>query len=145
MAGLRALNLMAAPKLTASDPKLVRRAKLLAQLVQQLELARDEKFVVRTKRWIKQDDGSRVLTERLKRVSRWWRDDGKGGCYLVVRYGNKLVELAPGKTAVGVGSKDQLEGVILTVMDAVRDGELDAAIMTLQGRVGRKKSGATVS
>lgn len=140
MSGLKALSLMVAPKQVASDPKLVRREKLLAQLEQQLALARDDKFVVRTKRWIKQDDGSKALTERVKRVNRWWRDDGRGGCFLVVRYGNKMIELAPGKTAVAVGGKDKLEGVIVTVMDAVREGELDAAISVLQGRVVRKKS-----
>ena len=142
MSGLKALSLIAAPIQVARDPKLVRREKLLAQLDQQLSLARDEEFMVRTKRWIRQDDGSKVLTERVKRVNRWWRDDGKGGCFMVLRYGNKLVELAPGKTAVAVGSKDQLESVIVTVMNAVRDGELDGAIGILQGRLGRKKSQA---
>jgi hypothetical protein len=142
MSGLKALSLIAAPIQVARDPKLVRREKLLAQLDQQLSLARDEEFVVRTKRWIRQDDGSKVLTERVKRVNRWWRDDGKGGCFMVLRYGNKLVELAPGKTAVAVGSKDKLESVIVTVMNAVSDGELDGAISVLQGRLGRKKSQA---
>jgi hypothetical protein len=142
MSGLKALSLIAAPIQVARDPKLVRREKLLAQLDQQLSVARDEEFVVRTKRWIRQDDGSKVLTERVKRVNRWWRDDGKGGCFMVLRYGNKLVELAPGKTAVAVGSKDKLESVIVTVMNAVRDGELDGAIGILQGRLGRKKSQA---
>ncbi len=142
MSGLKALSLIAAPIQVARDPKLVRREKLLAQLDQQLSLARDEEFMVRTKRWIRQDDGSKVLTERVKRVNRWWRDDGKGGCFMVLRYGNKLVELAPGKTAVAVGSKDKLESVIVTVMNAVRDGELDGAIGILQGRLGRKKSQA---
>lgn len=142
MSGLKALSLIAAPIQVARDPKLLRREKLLAQLDQQLSLARDEEFMVRTKRWIRQDDGSKVLTERVKRVNRWWRDDGKGGCFMVLRYGNKLVELAPGKTAVAVGSKDKLESVIVTVMNAVRDGELDGAIGILQGRLGRKKSQA---
>lgn len=142
MSGLKALSLIAAPIQVARDPKLVRREKLLAQLDQQLSLARDEEFMVRTKRWIRQDDGSKVLTERVKRVNRWWRDDGKGGCFMVLRYGNKLVELAPGKTAVAVGSKDKLESVIVTVMNAVRDGELDGAMSVLQGRLGRKKSQA---
>jgi hypothetical protein len=140
MSALKALNLTALPKSIARDPKLVRREKLLAQLDQQLSLARDDQFVVRTKRWIKQDDGSKALMERVKRVNRWWRDDGKGGYFFVVRYGNKMVELAPGKRAVAVGSKDKLESVIVTVMDAVREGELDDAIGILQGSLDKKKS-----
>lgn len=142
MSALKALNLMAMPKSVASDPKLVRREKLISQLEQQLALARDDKFEVRTKRWIKQEDGSKALTERAKRVNRWWRNDGKGGYYMVVRYGNKIVELAPGKTAIAVGGKDQLEGVIGAVMNAVREGELDTAISAIQAQVGRKKPNA---
>lgn len=139
MSALKALNLVVIPKSVAGDPKLVRREKLISQLEQQLALARDDKFEIRTKRWVKQDDGSKALTERVKRVNRWWRDDEKGGCYLVVRYGNKMVQLAPGKTAIAIAAKDQLEAVIVAVMDAVRGGELDAAISAIQGQVGRKK------
>lgn len=134
MTGFKSLNLIAAPKRAASDPTLVRREKLIMQLEQQLELTRNDQFVLKTKRWIKQDDGSKMLTERVKRVNRWWFDDSKGNCYLVVRYGNKLVELAPGKTAISVGNKSQVGGVLETVIAAVRGGELDSALSALQGR-----------
>jgi len=128
MSALKALNLVAVPKHAANDPKQARRNKLLAQLEQQRELARDENYVVRRQRWAKQADGSKQLVEHAKRVKRWWRMDGSGSIYMVVRYGNKLLELDKGKAAIAVGAKDNLVAVLDAVITAVRDGTLDAAI-----------------
>jgi hypothetical protein len=128
MSALKALNLVAVPKHAANDPKQARRNKLLAQLEQQRELARDENYVVRRQRWAKQADGSKQLVEHAKRVKRWWRMDGSGSIYMVVRYGNKLLELDKGKAAIAVGAKDNLVTVLDAVITAVRDGTLDAAI-----------------
>ena len=128
MSALKALNLVAVPKHAANDPKQSRRNKLLTQLEQQRELARDENYVVRRQRWAKQADGSKQLVEHAKRVKRWWRADGSGSIYMVVRYGNKLLELDKGKAAIAVGAKDNLVAVLDAVITAVRDGTLDAAI-----------------
>jgi len=128
MSALKALNLVAVPKHAANDPKQSRRNKLLTQLEQQRELARDENYVVRRQRWAKQADGSKQLVEHAKRVKRWWRTDGSGSIYMVVRYGNKLLELDKGKAAIAVGAKDNLVAVLDAVITAVRDGTLDAAI-----------------
>ncbi len=128
MSALKALNLVAVPKHAANDPKQSRRNKLLAQLEQQRELARDENYVVRRQRWAKQADGSKQLVEHAKRVKRWWRADGSGSIYMVVRYGNKLLELDKGKAAIAVGAKDNLVAVLDAVILAVSEGTLDAAI-----------------
>ena len=128
MSALKALNLVAVPKHAANDPKQSRRNKLLTQLEQQRELARDENYVVRRQRWAKQADGSKQLVEHAKRVKRWWRADGSGSIYMVVRYGNKLLELDKGKAAIAVGAKDNLLAVLDAVILAVSEGTLDAAI-----------------
>ena len=128
MSALKALNLVAVPKHAANDPKQSRRNKLLTQLEQQRELARDENYVVRRQRWAKQADGSKQLVEHAKRVKRWWRADGSGSIYMVVRYGNKLLELDKGKAAIAVGAKDNLVAVLDAVILAVSEGTLDAAI-----------------
>ena len=128
MSALKALNLVAVPKHASNDPKQARRNKLLAQLEQQRELARDENYVVRRQRWAKQADGSKQLVEHAKRVKRWWRMDGSGSIYMVVRYGNKLLELDKGKVAIAVGAKDNLVAVLDAVILAVSEGTLDAAI-----------------
>jgi len=132
MSAFKALNFVAVPKHTAKDPVQSRRNKLIAQLEQQRELARDENYVVRRQRWAKQADGSKQLVEHAKRVKRWWRTDGSGGIYLLVRYGNRLLELDKGKAAIAVGAKDNLVGVFDAVIAAVRAGELDVVLADTQ-------------
>src|SRR5271155_594615 len=55
---LPALAFSAIPKSTAADPKLARRTKLITQLEQQRELAKDEGYVVKRQKWVKGEDGS---------------------------------------------------------------------------------------
>lgn len=128
MSMLKSLQFVSVPKSFTNDPKLVRRNKFLAQLEQQLELARDENYVVRRQLWVKGADGSKQLVEQPKRVKRWWRTDAAGNCCFILRYGNKLVPIADGKSAIAVGERAKLPSVIETVLAAARDGELDAAI-----------------
>jgi len=79
------------PKNSAAHPKLARRNKLILQLMQQRALAKDETYTVKRQKWVKQEDGSKQLVESPKRVKRWWRMDGAGGCFLTLRYGNKII------------------------------------------------------
>ena len=133
MSALKSLNFVAVPKSAASDPKLARRAKLVTQLEQQLGLSKDENFYVHRQKWVKQEDGNKQLVDRPKRVKRWWRVDGSGNCYLILRYGNKILSPTPDKGAIGVGDKSKLVGVLEAVIAAARSGEFDAAIETAQG------------
>jgi hypothetical protein len=55
---LPALAFFAIPKSIAADPKLAGRTKLIAQLEQQRELAKDEGYVVKRQKWVKDKDGS---------------------------------------------------------------------------------------
>lgn len=127
MSVLKSLQFVSVPKSFSSDPKLARRSKFLVQLEQQMALALDENYVVRRQRWVKQQDGSKQLVESPKRVKRWWRTDAAGNCFFILRYGNKLVPIADGKSAIAVGERSNLAKVIETVISATRDGELDAA------------------
>lgn len=127
MSKLKSLQFVSVPKSLSADPVAARRNKFLAQLVQQLELAKDESYVVRRQRWVKQDDGSKQLVDSPKRVKRWWRTDAAGNCFFILRYGNKLVPLADGKSAIAVGERNNLAAVIETVIEATCEGELDAA------------------
>jgi hypothetical protein len=128
MSMLKTLQFVNAPKSYNSDPRLARRHKFVTQLEQQLALARDENYVVARQRWVKQADGTRQLVEAPKRVKRWWRTDAAGNCFFILRYGNKLVGIAEGKSAVAVGERANLAKVIELVIKAARDGELDGAI-----------------
>lgn len=128
MSALKALNFVAVPKQVGNDPVQARRAKLITQLEQQRELAKDENFVVKRQKWIKQEDGSKALVERPKRVKRWWRMDSAGNCFLILRYGNKVLSPTPDKGAIAVGDKSKLPEVVEMIIAAVRGGELDTAM-----------------
>jgi hypothetical protein len=137
MNALKALNIVALPKLSNSDPAMKRRVKLLTQLEQQLELAKNPSFVVVTQKWRKGEAGSKQRVEKQKRVKKWWVVDMMGNCFFTVRYGSKLLELEKGKSAINVGDKDNLATVIEAVMEAVRAGDFDAMLGGIQ-RVGQK-------
>ena len=128
MSVLKSLSFVAVPKSNAADPRLARRNKLITQLMQQLELAKDEGYTVKRQKWVKGEDGAKQLVEAPKRVKRWWRTDAAGNCFFILRYGNKLVPIADGKSAIAVGERAKLPSVIETVLAAARDGELDVAI-----------------
>jgi len=128
MSALKALNFVAVPKQAANDPVQSRRNKLITQLEQQRELAKDESYVVKRQKWIKQEDGSKALVDRPKRVKRWWRVDGAGNCFLILRYGNKVISPMPDKGAIAVGDKAKLPEILEAVITATRAGELDAVM-----------------
>ena len=137
MSMLKALNIVSLPKLSKNDPTLQRRIKLLTQLEQQRELAANPNFIVSLKKWRKQEDGSKLLVERQKRVKKWWFVDMLGNCFFTVRYGSRLIEFEKGKAAITVGDKDKLVGVIEAVIAAVKGGEFDALLNGIQ-RVGQR-------
>lgn len=128
MSALKALNFVAVPKHTANDPVQARRNKLITQLEQQRELAKDEHYVVKRQKWVKQEDGGKQLVDLPKRVKRWWRTDGAGNCFLILRYGNKVISPTPDKGAISVGDKGKLPEILEAVICAVTAGELDAAM-----------------
>jgi hypothetical protein len=73
-------------------------------------------------------DGNPKKIEQRRRVKRWFFNNGGDDWYLEVRYANKALELAKGKTSIVVASKDKLVETIETVAKAVEGGELDSAI-----------------
>ena len=136
MSVLKTLNFVVATK-RSNDPTILRRAKLLTQLQQQRALAIDPLFIAVTQRWRKGEDGDKRLVERQKRVKRWWYVDPIGNCYLTINYGSKRLELDKGKSAIALGSKDNLVATIDAIIAAVAAGELDAAISATQ-KTGQK-------
>ena len=137
MSMLKALNIVSLPKLSKNDPTLQRRIKLLTQLEQQRELAADANFVVSIKKWVKQEDGSKALVDKQKRVKKWWVVDMGGVCFFTVRYGSKLIEIEKGKAAITVGNKENLVSVIDAVIGAVKNGEFDTLLNSIE-RVGQR-------
>ena len=124
MSKLKALNFIPAPK-TINDPVVRRRAKLMERLQLQIDLFANPELKITEQRWQQTPDGSKQLLPRHKRIKRWWRTDITGNTTLVIRYGAKPIEFAPGKTAIAVGEKNRVTEVLCAVLAATAAGELD--------------------
>ena len=58
---------------------------------------------------------------------------------LDVRYGNRRIELKPGKPTIEVGSAENLLPTLRAVREAVAAGELDALLMAAKKERGHPK------
>src|ERR1019366_4504913 len=127
---IKSLTLTALPKLSAADPIIQRRNKLIVRLQQQIALVQDPNFTLTRQKWIADEQGVKQLRELRKKVRPWWRTDPTGAVVLTVRYGARVIEFAPGKAAIAVGKKEKLIPTIETVIAAVEAGEFDEMIST---------------
>ena len=132
MSILTALVFVPLPRKTIADPVIQRRATFIRQLEQQRELAREQGFEPTKRKWLVMADGTRQLVTVPKRVKRWWRMDAQGNCFLVLRYGNRVITVSAGRTAIAVGAKSKLVSVIDTVIAAAKAGEMDAVLAAAQ-------------
>jgi hypothetical protein len=128
MTSFKTLTFTQLPKLTAADPVIHRRNKLIVRLQQQIALVQDPNFTLTRQKWTTDETGVKQLRELRKRVRAWWRTDPTGAVVLTVRYGAKPIEFAPGKAAIAVGKKEKLVPTIETVILAVEAGELDGVL-----------------
>jgi hypothetical protein len=128
MSSFKTLVFTPLPKLTAADPVIQRRNKLIVRLQQQIALVQDSNFTLTRQKWIADEQGIKQLRELRKRVRAWWRADATGAVVLTVRYGAKPIEFEKGKAAIAVGKKDKLIPTIETVIAAVEAGELDTVL-----------------
>ena len=137
---LKNLTFTESPTNAGRDPILTRRQKLIERLEEQISLAKNPDFAPKVKRWITDEAGNRKLTETTKRVTPWWVTDQKGDVYLTVKSGLKRLEFEKGKTAIKVGASSKLEGVLQTLVEATKSGELDT-LLTASSTPIRSKSG----
>ena len=130
---LSTLKLTAARKSRALPDVIKRRNKLLQKLAEQRELAtalaQGQHYAPKRLRSLRDaDTGTRVVREVAVRIKPWFWTGEKGETLLAVNYGSRQIELQKGKTAIDVGAAGNLVTVLDTVIDAVKAGELDAAI-----------------
>ena len=133
MTHLSSLNFVPAPKQVSSDPKTIRRQRLIDRLEEQKRLLRDPSFTPVSKRWKKAEDGSKTLVDHYRRLKPWWRTDGNGGVILTVKAGFKVLEFQKGKPGIAVGALEKLESVFDTLIDATAAGELDGLLAAATG------------
>ena len=130
---LNTLKLTAARKSRAQPDVVKRRNKLLQKLTEQRELAaaleQGQHYAPKRLRSLRDaDTGTRVVKEVAVRIKPWFWTGEKGECLLAINYGSKQIELQKGKTAIDVGTADNLVCVLETVITAVKSGELDVQI-----------------
>ena len=138
MSALNTLKLVAAKPQRENNPVIQRRQKLLAKLDEQIALAAAKAAgtvytAMRSKR-VKDANGNVSVVQQPKRLKAWfWAVDGGKVC-VAVKYGNKVVELAKGRTAVETTAAE-LGAVLATVKKAVEAGELDTQIEAVSAGV----------
>lgn len=129
---LASLDLTASAKRGAVDRVLVRRNKVTAKLDEQKLLAeamlKGEEYFAQKSVKKTDEEGNQVAVTVPKRVAKWFYTNNGQDWFLEVKYGNRTLELAKGKTAVAVGKLEGMVAVIEQVQQAVAAGELDAAI-----------------
>ena len=85
------------------------------------------------------ETGNREQTAVEMRFRPWWWKDQAGTVFLELRYANSVLVLGKDQSAIEVGTKDKLVPTIETVVEAVKAGELDAAMTA--ALASRKKPG----
>lgn len=133
MTHLSSLNFIPAPKQAPSDPKAIRRQRLIERLEEQKRLLKDPSYTPVTKRWKKAADGSKTLVDHYRRLKPWWTVDLNGNVILTVKAGFKVLEFQKGKPGIAVGPLERLEGVIDTLIAATAAGELDGLLEAATG------------
>lgn len=136
MTTLSSLKLVTAVKPIALAPIVQKRNKLIKRLHEQIELAKalaeGREYATTRLRTIKDAETNETKTVSLRvRVKAWWWSAENGKLCVTVKYGAKTIELAKGKTAVEIASKEDLVSVLQTLKAAVDAGELDEQINVL--------------
>jgi hypothetical protein len=94
--------------------------------------------------WRKNEEGVRVAIQAPKRLRAGWFTDPSGQIFFALRYAGKTLELAKNSNAVAVGPElSALPGIIDTLTDAVRAGELDAQLAAAAAERGHMLRKAT--
>lgn len=148
MSHLKALKLTSAVPVRATvDPVQRAREKMITSLAEQKQMAEAKiagqvfapMHIVRKKN----AEGVRVEVEAAKRVRQGWFTDGNGKVFFALRYAGKTIEFAKDKNAIEAGELSALPKIIDTLIEAVRDGELDAQLTTAaveRGKMLRKSA-----
>ena len=128
MSNLKSLTFTIAPASSQTNPKLVRRQRLIERLNEQLQLAQAPTFSPTRKRREVTPDGTRRLVEYSRTIKPWWKADANGNLVLTVRYGLKTIEFEKGKAGIAVGAQERLLPTIRTLIAATNAGELDGLL-----------------
>jgi hypothetical protein len=105
-----------------------RRRKLIAKIDEQILLVTDSNYRPTKIKWVHNEDGTERKLEIPKRIRRWWTEQLGGTILLIIRYGNKVIELEEDKNAIELSSKAELEPTLQNIKKAVDNGEFDTLL-----------------
>ncbi|SLN15915.1 hypothetical protein [Ruegeria meonggei] len=86
----------------------------------------DETYEVARKSWVKNEQGEKVLVDKLRKVRPWFFEQD-GGWYVQCKYGNKALTIGNGNSVFVKALKD-IAGALNALKAATDAGELDEAI-----------------
>ncbi len=139
MSVLSKLTVKSVTRASKQDPVQMRRRKLVAGIEEQINAAaaaaKGESYEVTRKSWVKNEQGEKVLVDKLRKVRPWFFEQD-GGWYVQCKYGNKALTIGNGN-AVFVKALKDVAGALSALKAATEAGELDDAIV---GAVTRKAS-----
>jgi carbamoylphosphate synthase large subunit len=131
MSHLTKLTVKSVIRTNKQDPVQQRRQKLVAGIEEQLKVAeaavKGENYEVLKKTWAKNQQGEKVLVERMRKVRKWFFEQD-GGWYVQCKYGSKVLALGKGGNAVFVKALEDVEAALQALYAAAAGGELDEAI-----------------
>lgn len=136
MSYLSKLSLKSVVRNDNRDPVQLRRQKLVAAIEEQQAVAEaamnGDAYEVQRKTWAKNEQGEKVLIERMRKVRPWFFEQD-GGWYVQCKYGNKALKLGNGN-AVFVKVLKEVQGALVALKAATEAGELDSAISSAMQR-----------
>jgi hypothetical protein len=140
MSALANLKLVAAKRAVQLSPVIQRRNKVSIRITEQIALAQSKLdgklYEPMTQRKVKNAETGEITTVNVaKRVKEWWFTTDSGKLCVQLRYGQKVVEIAKGKTAVELASEKELVATLEVLRQAVNAGEIDAQIEAVAGAV----------
>jgi hypothetical protein len=128
MSFIQSVTLVKQDVAARTSPLERKKLKLIERVREQIELAENAAYAPTHKKRIKREDGSTAVIEVPKRLKRWWSNKADGSVELTVRVGAKRLELAKGKDAIALKSKDEIVPTLNALIVAVQGGEFDALL-----------------
>ena len=134
---LSKLKLTARPDKPVLNPLQTKQNKLTTRLEEQKAMAvchfENQSYMAFKEVWVTDEEsGERRKIKQPKKVRAWFYQVD-GIYYFEIRYGNKALELQKGKPAIQVGKAENLLTTIDTVIESVKQGELDSQLNQVTG------------
>ena len=126
-----------------ADPIVRKREKLIQNIERQIKAveahSKGEEYYYKAERHIRNvETGDRTRQSVSVRLKHWFWKDMSGTYFLIIKYGNKRLELV-GKQSIEVGEQKNLIPTLNSLVEAVKSGELDT-IIAGAARFGQKKT-----